>query len=193
MTKDQKNAFTSIIEKNKNYSESFNHDNLSAKPSKSIAVLTCMDTRINVEKICGLESGEAHILRNAGGRVTDDAIRSFIISYKLLGTKDWFVIQHTDCGLSKITDKKMANLLEDNLETATFKNGDWKSNKNHNSESGSPFGHQIKWHTFSDIKKSILEDVRKLKKHPLTPSHINVYGLIYDVKTGILETPENLI
>jgi|TARA_B110000459_G_C16411622_1_gene403281 carbonic anhydrase len=191
MTKNQKNTLTSIIESNKDYSESFNQGNLSAKPSKSIAILTCMDTRINIEKVCGLESGEAHIIRNAGGKVTDDTIRSFVVSYKLLGTKDWFVIQHTDCGLSKITDEKMASLLESDLETASFENGDWNSNKNDNSESGSSFGHQVEWNTFLDLKKSILEDIEKIKNHPLTPSYINIYGLIYDVKTGELETLEN--
>ena len=191
MTKNQKNTLTSIIESNKDYSESFNQGNLSAKPSKSIAILTCMDTRINIEKVCGLESGEAHIIRNAGGKVTDDTIRSFVVSYKLLGTKDWFVIQHTDCGLSKITDEKMASLLESDLETASFENGDWNSNKNDNSEFGSSFGHQVEWNTFLDLKKSILEDIEKIKNHPLTPSYINIYGLIYDVKTGELETLEN--
>ncbi|MDA8893106.1 carbonic anhydrase [Hyphomicrobiales bacterium] len=191
MTKNQKNTLTSIIESNKDYSESFNQGNLSAKPSKSIAILTCMDTRINIEKVCGLESGEAHIIRNAGGKVTDDTIRSFVVSYKLLGTKDWFVIQHTDCGLSKITDEKMASLLESDLETASFENGDWNSNKNDNSESGSSFGHQVEWNTFLDLKKSILEDIEKIKNHPLTPSYINIYGLIYDVKTGELESLEN--
>lgn len=191
MTKNQKNTLTSIIESNEDYSESFNQGNLSAKPSKSIAILTCMDTRINIEKVCGLESGEAHIIRNAGGKVTDDTIRSFVVSYKLLGTKDWFVIQHTDCGLSKITDEKMASLLESDLETASFENGDWNSNKNDNSESGSSFGHQVEWNTFLDLKKSILEDIEKIKNHPLTPSYINIYGLIYDVKTGELESLEN--
>tara|TARA_B110000240_G_scaffold72083_1_gene81991 strand:+ start:291 stop:866 length:576 start_codon:yes stop_codon:yes gene_type:complete len=191
MTKNQKNTLTSIIESNKDYSESFNQGNLSAKPSKSIAILTCMDTRINIEKVCGLESGEAHIIRNAGGKVTDDTIRSFVVSYKLLGTKDWFVIQHTDCGLSKITDEKMASLLESDLETASFENGNWNSNKNDNSESGSSFGHQVEWNTFLDLKKSILEDIEKIKNHPLTPSYINIYGLIYDVKTGELESLEN--
>ena len=191
MTKNQKNTLTSIIESNKDYSESFNQGNLSAKPSKSIAILTCMDTRINIEKVCGLESGEAHIIRNAGGKVTDDTMRSFVVSYKLLGTKDWFVIQHTDCGLSKITDEKMASLLESDLETASFENGDWNSNKNDNTESGSSFGHQVEWNTFLDLKKSILEDIEKIKNHPLTPSYINIYGLIYDVKTGELESLEN--
>ena len=104
--KNQNGALTSITENNKNYTEIFDKGDLASKPSKSIAILTCMDTRINPLKLCGLNIGDAHIIRNAGGRVTDDAIRSLIISYKLLGTKDWFIIQHTDCGLSKIISKK---------------------------------------------------------------------------------------
>ena len=138
--KNKNRTLTSITENNKNYSEDFDKGDLASKPSKSIAILTCMDTRINPLELCGLNIGEAHIIRNAGGRVTDDAIRSLVISYKLLGTKDWFIIQHTDCGLSKITDKEIANLLENDLETATFENGNWKNNKNKDSESGSAQG-----------------------------------------------------
>ena len=134
--------------------------------------------------------GEAHIIRNAGGRVTDDAIRSLIISYKLLGTKDWFIIQHTDCGLSKITDEEIAGLSQNDLETSTFENGNWKSNKNNNSEAGSAHGQKIKWYTFSNLKESILEDLEKIKNHPLIPKSINVYGFVYDVKTGKLESIE---
>ena len=124
--KNQNGALTSITENNKNYTEIFDKGDLASKPSKSIAILTCMDTRINPLKLCGLNIGDAHIIRNAGGRVTDDAIRSLIISYKLLGTKDWFIIQHTDCGLSKINDKEIADLLEIDLETSTLENGNWK-------------------------------------------------------------------
>jgi len=190
MTKDQKNAFTSITRNNKNYSENFDKSNLGSQPAKSIAILTCMDTRINPLKLCGLKVGEAHIIRNAGGRVTDDAIRSLIISYKLLGTKDWFIIQHTDCGLSKITDEKITNLLEIDLETAIFENGDWRGNKNSNSESGSTDGSKIKWYTFSNLRESILGDLEKINNHSLIPKNINVYGFVYDVKTGKLESIE---
>ena len=149
-----------------------------------------MDTRINPLKLCGLNIGDAHIIRNAGGRVTDDAIRSLIISYKLLGTKDWFIIQHTDCGLSKINDKEIADLIEIDLETSTLENGNWKSNKNSKSEAGSNYGHKIKWYTFLNLKESILEDLEKIKNHPLIPKNINIYGFIYDVKTGRLEPLE---
>ena len=184
--KNQNKTLTSITENNKNYSEVFDKGDLASKPSKSIAILTCMDTRINPLELCGLNIGEAHIIRNAGGRVTDDVIRSLVISYKLLGTKDWFIIQHTDCGLSKITDKEIANLLENDLETATFENGNWKNNKNKDSESGSAQGHKMKWYTFSNLKESILEDLEKIKNHPLIPKNINIYGFIYDVKTAKL-------
>ena len=188
--KNQNGALTSITENNKNYTEIFDKGDLASKPSKSIAILTCMDTRINPIKLCGLNIGDAHIIRNAGGRVTDDAIRSLIISYKLLGTKDWFIIQHTDCGLSKINDKEIADLLEIDLETSTLENGNWKSNKNSKSEAGSNYGHKIKWYTFLNLKESILEDLEKIKKHPLIPKNINIYGFIYDVKTGRLEPLE---
>lgn len=188
--KNQNGALTSITENNKNYTEIFDKGDLASKPSKSIAILTCMDTRINPLKLCGLNIGDAHIIRNAGGRVTDDAIRSLIISYKLLGTKDWFIIQHTDCGLSKINDKEIANLLEIDLETSTLENGNWKSNKNSKSEAGSNYGHKIKWYTFLNLKESILEDLEKIKNHPLIPKNINIYGFIYDVKTGRLEPLE---
>lgn len=188
--KNKNRTLTSITENNKNYSEDFDKGDLASKPSKSIAILTCMDTRINPLELCGLNIGEAHIIRNAGGRVTDDAIRSLVISYKLLGTKDWFIIQHTDCGLSKITDKEIANLLENDLETATFENGNWKNNKNKDSESGSAQGHKMKWYTFSNLKESILEDLEKIKNHPLIPKNINIYGFIYDAKTGKLQPIE---
>ena len=188
--KNQNGALTSITENNKNYTEIFDKGDLASKPSKSIAILTCMDTRINPLKLCGLNIGDAHIIRNAGGRVTDDAIRSLIISYKLLGTKDWFIIQHTDCGLSKINDKEIAYLLEIDLETSTLENGNWKSNKNSKSEAGSNYGHKIKWYTFLNLKESILEDLEKIKNHPLIPKNINIYGFIYDVKTGRLEPVE---
>ena len=188
--KNQNGALTSITENNKNYSEIFDKGDLASNPTKSIAILTCMDTRINPLKLCGLNIGDAHIIRNAGGRVTDDAIRSLIISYKLLGTKDWFIIQHTDCGLSKINDKEIADLLEIDLETSTLENGNWKSNKNSKSEAGSNYGHKIKWYTFLNLKESILEDLEKIKNHPLIPKNINIYGFIYDVKTGRLEPLE---
>ena len=189
--KNQNNTLTSITENNKNYSEIFDKGDLASKPSKSIAILTCMDTRINPLTLCGLNIGEAHIIRNAGGRVTDDAIRSLIISYKLLGTKDWFIIQHTDCGLSKIDDKEIADLLQIDLEASTFENGNWKSNKNSNSEPGSNYGHRMKWYTFLNLKESILEDLEKIKNHPLIPKNINIRGFIYDVKTGKLESIES--
>jgi len=188
--KNQNGALTSITENNKNYTEIFDKGDLASKPSKSIAILTCMDTRINPLKLCGLNIGDAHIIRNAGGRVTDDAIRSLIISYKLLGTTDWFIIQHTDCGLSKINDKEIADLLEIDLETSTLENGNWKSNKNSKSEAGSNYGHKIKWYTFLNLKESILEDLEKIKNHPLIPKNINIYGFIYDVRTGRLEPLE---
>ena len=103
------------------------------------------------------------VIRNAGGRVSDDAIRSLLISYKLLGTKEWFVIHHTDCGLEKFSNKDIDK--EFNLDS-----------KN-----------KIDWLTFNDNEKSVVEDVLKLKSHPLVPNSIPIYGYIYDCKTGNLK------
>ena len=97
-----------IIEANNQYSKKFDKGNLSAQP-KNIAILTCMDARFDPAKALGLEEGDAHVIRNAGGRVTDDAIRSLVVSHKLLGTVEWFLIQHTDCGMQKFQMKLSQN------------------------------------------------------------------------------------
>ena len=101
---------------------------------KNIAILTCMDARFDPAKALGLEEGDAHVIRNAGGRATDDAIRSLVVSHKLLGTVEWFLIQHTDCGMQKISDETIAKLLEDDLETASFDGKSWSNNNNAKSE-----------------------------------------------------------
>src|SRR5210317_2467045 len=94
-----------VLFSNKVYANNFNKKrNLKTPPIKKFAILTCMDARLDPAKFAGLSEGDAHVIRNAGGRVSDDAIRSLLISYKLLGTKEWFVIHHTDCGLEKFSD-----------------------------------------------------------------------------------------
>ena len=117
-----------IIEANNQYSKEFDKGDLSAQPKKNIAILTCMDARFDPAKALGLEEGDAHVIRNAGGRATDDAIRSLVVSHKLLGTFEWFLIQHTDCGMQKISDETIAKLLEDDLETASFDGKSWSNN-----------------------------------------------------------------
>ena len=106
-----------------------------------------------------------------------------MISHKLLGTREWFVIHHTDCGMLTFTNEVMAELLDDNLETAKFDGKKW-SNPKHGG--GSVDGHFVHWHTIDDLEKSVLEDVQRIRMHALVPRTIPVYGFIYDVKNGRL-------
>ena len=173
-----------VLEANRNYAENFgDKGNLALPPARSFAILTCMDARLDPAKYAGLSEGDAHVIRNAGGRASDDAIRSLVISHKLLGTREWFVIHHTDCGMELFDDATIGNLLEDNLETATFDGQTW-SNPKHGG--GSSAGHYIRWLTFRNLAQSIVEDVKRIREHPLVPKDIPIYGYIYDVKTGRL-------
>src|SRR5918911_1183693 len=116
-----------ILAANERYAAAFGEKGkLALPPARRFAILTCMDARIDPAKVAGLAEGDAHVIRNAGGRASDDAIRSLVISYKLLGTKEWFVIHHTDCGMLTFTDEIMRDLLAKSLETASLENGRWQ-------------------------------------------------------------------
>src|SRR3954452_7129303 len=106
-----------ILMSNEKYSNDFKYATLSSSPARKLAVLACMDTRINVENVLGLNVGEAHIIRNAGGIATDDAIRSLIISHELLGTKEFIVINHTDCGMLKYKDEELKKKISEKYNT----------------------------------------------------------------------------
>ena len=177
-----------VIQANNEYVEGFgDKGELALPPARQFAVLTCMDARLDPAKFAGLAEGDAHVIRNAGGRASDDAIRSLVISYKLLGTKEWFVIHHTDCGMELFTSEIIGNLLESSLDTATF-DGEWKDN---GTTPGSSAGKEIDFLTISDLAGSVVEDVEKIRNHPLVPPYIPIYGYIYDVKTGrLLEVSE---
>src|SRR5215813_11446505 len=109
-----------VLEANKTYAENFgDKKELALPPARKFAVLTCMDARLDPAKFAGLSEGDAHVIRNAGGRASDDAIRSLVISYKLLGTREWFVIHHTNCGMEFFTNDLMRELLANSLEAAT--------------------------------------------------------------------------
>src|SRR6202008_26015 len=115
-----------VIAANKKYASTFGaKKDLALPPARGFAILTCMDARLDPAKYAGLSEGDAHVIRNAGGRASDDAIRSLVISYKLLGTKEWFVIHHTNCRMQLFADEVMADLLEDNLETAELDQSGW--------------------------------------------------------------------
>src|SRR3984957_11921522 len=114
-------VYDEVVEANERYVASFgSKGDLALPPARHFAILTCMDARLDPAKYAGLAEGDAHVIRNAGGRASDDAIRSLVISHKLLGTAEWFVIHHTDCGMQLFTGAIIAGLLEDNLETASF-------------------------------------------------------------------------
>jgi carbonic anhydrase len=147
------------------------------------AILTCMDARLDPVKFAGLAEGDAHVIRNAGGRASDDAIRSLVISYKLLGTQEWFVIHHTDCAMEYFTNDIMRGLLASSLETARRIGGGWKDV---GSGPGSRAGEFMEWLTIKDQSQSVIDDVERIRSHPLVPQTIAIYGYIYDVATGRL-------
>ena len=161
---------------------------LAIPPARGVAILTCMDARLDPAKYAGLSEGDAHIIRNAGGRASDDAIRSLVISYKLLGTREWFVIHHTNCGMEFFTNELMGDLLAQSLETAALGPEGFHDV---GAGPGSPAGKEIDWLTIGDAEQSLVGDVSRIKAHPLVPGRIPVYGYIYDVKTGrLVEVPE---
>jgi carbonic anhydrase len=156
---------------------------LALPPARGFAILTCMDARLDPAKYAGLSEGDAHVIRNAGGRASDDAIRSLVISYKLLGTREWFVIHHTNCGMEFFTDEVMRSLLANSLETAAL-GADGFSDVGKGP--GSSEGNYIDWLTISDANQSVVDDVARIRSHPLVPGNIPIYGYIYDVTTGRL-------
>ena len=147
-------TYEEVVAANREYAKNFgDKGKLALPPARRFAILTCMDARLDPAKYAGLAEGDAHVIRNAGGRASDDAIRSLVISHKLLGTQEWFVVHHSDCGMQLFTGEIIGNLLEDNLETAQFDGKTW-SNPKHGG--GSVAGHYILWHTFSRIHQDII-------------------------------------
>jgi carbonic anhydrase len=137
---------------------------LAMPPARRFAILTCMDARLDPAKFAGLSEGDAHVIRNAGGRASDDAIRSLVISHKLLGTQEWFVVHHTDCGMETFTDEVMRGLLRQSLDTASLTAGGWKDV---GKGPGSAEGDFIDWLTIADQAESVLADVKRIRSHPL--------------------------
>jgi carbonic anhydrase len=158
------------LKANQEYAQSFKLGSLPMPPARKLAIVACMDARLTVEQFLGLKTGDAHIIRNAGGIVTEDAIRSLIISHYLLGTQEFMIINHTDCGM------------------LTFKNDDLKSRlkKETKVTAVSP----ETFHAFSDVETNVREQIQKVKSHPWIPKGIPVRGFVYDVKTGRLKEVE---
>lgn len=155
-----------LLEANEKYSSSFKHGDLQIPPSRKLAVLACMDARLTVEDFLGLNTGDSHIIRNAGGIATDDAIRSLIISHELLGTQEFLVVNHTDCGMLTFTDEELRKKLGSKYKVDA---------------SG------LNFYSFPDLEQNVRNQVDKIKSTPFLPKDIPVYGFTYDVKTGKLE------
>ena len=173
-----------ILQANQRHSESFGgKGSLPLPPARRIAILTCMDARLDPAAYAGLQEGDAHVIRNAGGRASDDAIRSLVISYKLLGTQEWYVIHHSNCGMEFFTDSAIRSLLANSLQTAVL-GADGFSDVGPGP--GSKAGDFINWLTISDQRQSVVDDVRRIREHPLVPGRIPIYGFIYQVETGVL-------
>jgi carbonic anhydrase len=183
------NILQEILAANQRYVADFGDKaKLAMPPARHFAILTCMDARLDPAKFAGLAEGDAHIIRNAGGRASDDAIRSLVISYKLLGTREWFVIHHTNCGMESFTNDVMRALLAHSLETAALTE---KGFQDVGKGPGSRAGEFIEWLTIRDQEQSVRDDVQRIREHPLVPKKIAIYGYVYDVKSGrLLEVPE---
>ena len=178
-----------VLAANEEFATSFgSRAEMAIPPARGIAVLTCMDARLDPAQFAGLSEGDAHVIRNAGGRASDDAIRSLIISYKLLGTSTWFVVHHTDCGMEFFTDEIMRGLLASSLDTAQLGEGGFVDV---GAGPGSAEARYIDWLTISNNAQSVVDDVTRIRTHPLVPGRITIYGYIYDVTTGrLVEVPE---
>ena len=154
------------LKANESYARSFNLGKLTMPPARKLAILACMDARLTVEQVLGLKTGEAHIIRNAGGIATEDAVRSLIISHHLLGTKEFAVINHTDCGMLTFKDEELRAKLRERTHAAAVA--------------------PARFYAFSDLEANVRDQVEKIRSHPWIPSQIPVRGFIYDVKTGKL-------
>jgi carbonic anhydrase len=173
-----------VLASNRAYAANFGEKSkLALPPARRFAILTCTDARLDPAKYAGLAEGDAHVIRNAGGRASDDAIRSLVISYKLLGTREFFVIHHTDCGMEFFTNEVMRGLLGSSLETAELTPHGFRD-VGHGP--GSTAGEYIEWLTIRDQGQAVIDDVERIRTHPLVPRSIPVYGFVYDVHSGKL-------
>src|SRR5882672_10601884 len=188
LQKENSKVHKEVLDANQGYAKSFGEKGkLALPPARQFAILTCMDARLDPAKYAGLSEGDAHVIRNAGGRASDDAIRSLVISHKLLGTNEWFVIHHTNCGMELFTDEVMRGLLAQSLDTASVDASGWHDR---GKGPGSRQGDFINWLTIRDQAESVAIDVERIRRHPLVPRSIPIHAYIYQVETGrMVEVP----
>lgn len=150
---------------NERYATGFAKGDLPMPPGRKFAVLACMDARLDPARVLGLEEGDAPVIRNAGGRASPDALRSLIISYRLLGTREFLVVHHTDCGMLTFSNEQIREMLANDMGADAS---------------------AIDFLPFGDLEASVREDVATVRSSPLIPNDIPVSGFIYDVRTGRL-------
>src|SRR5919112_3069236 len=153
-----------LLKNNAAYAESFEKEDLPLPPARGVAVVACMDARLDVHKILGLEEGDAHVIRNAGGVITDDEIRSLTISQRLLGTREIVLIHHTDCGMLTFSDEELKQQIQ---EEAGIKP-------------------HFSMESFSDLEEDVRQSVRRIQASPFVPHKDSVRGFVYEVETGRL-------
>ena len=156
-----------LLRANEQFVKSFNLGDLTVQPKRRLAVLACMDSRILFERCLGLKPGDAHMIRNAGGIATDDALRSLIVSHHLLDTQEFIIINHTDCGLLKVQEDELKARLTEKMGTAAHE--------------------PSHFYAFDDLEANVRQQMHRVKSHPWIPKHIPVRGFVYDVKTGKLK------
>ncbi|HUS17426.1 MAG TPA: carbonic anhydrase [Chloroflexia bacterium] len=176
-----------VLAANQAYAATFGErGRLPAPPARRFAILTCMDARLDPAKFAGLAEGDAHVIRNAGGRASDDAISSLVISYKLLGTREWFVIHHTNCGMETLTEEVIRELASPSDGPVRGDAAGWAA-----TDTGPGAAEHFAFLAIQDPRQSVTDDVLRLRQHPLVPGHVLIYGYIYDVLTGrLVELPE---
>jgi len=153
-----------LLHHNESYARSFKKGSLPLPPAKPVAILACMDARLDVHKILGLAEGDAHVIRNAGGVATDDAIRSLVISQRLLGTKEVVLIHHTDCGMLTFKDDEVKRQIESDVGIRP------------------PFALEA----FTSLEDDVKQSIARIQASPFIPNKASVRGFVYDVKTGRL-------
>jgi carbonic anhydrase len=161
-------AIDRLVSNNEDYAASFDKGELPLPPAQKVAVVACMDARLDPARVLGLEEGDAHVIRNAGGVITDDEIRSLAISQNLLGTEEIVLIHHTDCGMLTFTDEQFA----DQLEESTGERPDWTAQ------------------SFDDLDENVRASKRAIEESPFIPKKDSIRGFVYEVETGRLRPVE---